>query len=355
MAASTGSHLGAKIPSMAGHIFISYVRDNTDVVKRLAADLTSRGAIVWLDRERLAPGQRWREEIRRAIESCDLFLACFSTEYSDRETSYLNEELTFAIDQLRQRPTDRAWFIPVVLSGTTPDRRISGVETLWDIQRVDLQADWEAGVESIARIAIDKRRDALEDTLSRVVFSTVAVARDETFFAGVVVDWSGTILTTLAMHGAPSERSLIVRKADGFLAETNRVKYDSAHQLGALRISRRRHIPITGPVALSLEKPALGSTVWAISTERNAPFRSVPAIVVDAFESYMIIDLTVQAEEVNVFAGAPIVNDRGELVAMFSGGRLEAPGRYRTLPTEQFHDFVQAAMIEEVDESGAPA
>jgi hypothetical protein len=143
---------------MAGHIFVSYVRDNSSVIDRLARDLSIRGAEVWIDRERLTPGQRWRDAIREAIGSGDLFLACFSSEYSSREKSYMNEELTFAIDQLRERPSDRMWFVPVLLSGTSiPDRRIGGGETLRDLQWVDLRENWQVGIESIAKAAFERR------------------------------------------------------------------------------------------------------------------------------------------------------------------------------------------------------
>ena len=81
----------------------------------------------WLDRNEILPGQRWKEAIRRAIRGGSYYLACFSQEYFDRDRSYMNEELTVAIEELRQRPTDRAWFIPVVLSGSgVPDRDIGG-------------------------------------------------------------------------------------------------------------------------------------------------------------------------------------------------------------------------------------
>jgi len=145
---------------MAGHIFVSYVRDNAQLVDQLSRDLTARGADVWIDRDRLRPGPRWHDSVKTAISGGDLFLACFSSEYSAREKSYMNEELTLAIDELRQRPTDRAWFIPVLLSGKIiPDRRISAGESLRDLQYVDLTADWLAGIEAIARALFERRLD----------------------------------------------------------------------------------------------------------------------------------------------------------------------------------------------------
>jgi hypothetical protein len=42
-------------------------------------------------------------------------IACFSTAYAERDRTYMNEELTLAIDELRARPTSRAWFLPARL------------------------------------------------------------------------------------------------------------------------------------------------------------------------------------------------------------------------------------------------
>jgi hypothetical protein len=133
------------------HAFLSYVRENASLVDRLANELSARGVQVWLDRERIVPGQRWRDAIRDGIRSGDLFIACFSEEYLARDHSYMNEELTLAIEELRQRPAHRSWFIPVSLDGAAiPSRRISAAETIHDLQWVDLAAGWSRGVELIA-------------------------------------------------------------------------------------------------------------------------------------------------------------------------------------------------------------
>jgi TIR domain len=121
------------------HVFISYVRENGDVIQRLAAELKSRGVIVWLDRNDLDPGMRWRDAIKKAIRGGKFFIACFSKESSRRDRSYMNEEMTIAIDELRARPIERTWFIPVLINETEiPSRAISRVEDLSDIQAVKL-------------------------------------------------------------------------------------------------------------------------------------------------------------------------------------------------------------------------
>lgn len=135
------------------YVFISYVRENSDVVDRLASSLKSRGVVVWLDRNDIEPGALWADAIRRAIREGTFFIACFSKEYIARSRAYMNEELTLAIDELRQRATDQAWFIPVLLTeGEIPDRTIGGGEILRSLQHVALYKDWDDGVRRILRV-----------------------------------------------------------------------------------------------------------------------------------------------------------------------------------------------------------
>ncbi len=135
------------------HVFISYVRENRDVIDDLAKQLANRGVVVWLDRNNIDPGARWRDAIKRAIQSGSFFMACFSKEYHERDRSYMNEELTFAIDELRERPSDKTWFIPVLINeARIPSRRISAVEDLSDLQATKLYEDWDSGIEQILRV-----------------------------------------------------------------------------------------------------------------------------------------------------------------------------------------------------------
>ncbi len=129
-------------PPKAHRVFVSYVREDQETVERLAKELSAYGIKVWLDKTELKPGTRWRDAIREAISQGDFFIACFSEAYQRRSKSYMNEELTPAIEELRQRPTNRTWFIPVLLSNCeVPARSIGAGETLREIQWVELYRD----------------------------------------------------------------------------------------------------------------------------------------------------------------------------------------------------------------------
>jgi HEAT repeat protein len=158
------------------HVFVSYDREDLSTVTRLAQTLSSFGITVWLDRDSIKAGSRWKDAIRDGIDNGAFFLACFSRAYFERERTYMNEELTLAIEGLRQRPTDQAWFIPVLLDDCpVPRRSIGGGEQLSDLQHVRLFEDWADGIRRI--LAVVQPISSMEFTLRESLSSPSARAR----------------------------------------------------------------------------------------------------------------------------------------------------------------------------------
>jgi len=126
-----------------GHVFISYVREDSPYADRLQHVLEAAGVPVWRDTADLWPGENWQIKIRHAItENALVFIACFSANSLARRKSWHNEELVLAIEQLRQRNPDEPWLIPVRFDDCDiPDRDIGGGRTLASIQRADLFGD----------------------------------------------------------------------------------------------------------------------------------------------------------------------------------------------------------------------
>ena len=129
--------------NVSGHVFISYVREDSQRVDRLQRTLQAAGIPVWRDTANLWPGEDWRAKIRRAItDNALVFIACFSHASLARGKSYQNEELTLAIEQLRLRQPDDPWLIPVRFDECEiPDWDIGGSRTLRSIQHADLFGD----------------------------------------------------------------------------------------------------------------------------------------------------------------------------------------------------------------------
>jgi hypothetical protein len=131
-------------------VFISYLHENTDDVKKLCDNLTKNGVKVWLDNNDIEPGYWWQDDIAEAIQKVSFFIACFSKEYNQRDETYMNEELILAIERLRKFSINRVWFIPVLLSKCeVPNMSIGAGKTLRSLQRVALYENWDANIQKI--------------------------------------------------------------------------------------------------------------------------------------------------------------------------------------------------------------
>jgi hypothetical protein len=142
-------------------VFISYIRENAGDASRLIDALKFRiqDLEVWRDVSKLLPGDRWKAEIRKAIREGDFFVACFSEEYEEREKTYMNEELLIAVEELRQRRPGQKWFIPVKFSPCyIPEYNIGAGETLDALQYIELDKNWEDGINQIIAVILGKSK-----------------------------------------------------------------------------------------------------------------------------------------------------------------------------------------------------
>lgn len=204
------------------HVFISYVREDSRTVDSLAERLKAFGISVWLDREQIAPGRRWKDVIREAIADGAFYIACFSQNYAARSRTYMNEEMTLAIDELRQRPQNTTWFIPVSLDGTlAPNRSIGGGETLHSLQHVDLRADWEWGVQQILLVIRPEAMQPVEIRTSKASVIVPALVR-----AGqlVALDF-GTSVSCIATS-SPEYTPILARSPEGEALVPSVVTFD---------------------------------------------------------------------------------------------------------------------------------
>src|SRR4051812_45301705 len=89
---------------------VCFVREDTAEVEALERILLAAGVPVWRDRRRLGPGEDWKMTIREAIRSGSLaFIAVFSKQAQDKDTSYQNEELVLAAEMMRSMRPGKVW------------------------------------------------------------------------------------------------------------------------------------------------------------------------------------------------------------------------------------------------------
>jgi hypothetical protein len=93
--------------------------------------MVREGIDVWLDAERLQPGQDWQNEIRDALLQSDVILVCLSSRF-DEKHGYRHEELKLALEKASFLPHDEVSVIPVRLE------ECDIPESLRHLHRVDL-------------------------------------------------------------------------------------------------------------------------------------------------------------------------------------------------------------------------
>lgn len=122
------------------HVFISYVREDTEHVDRLCEMLKAAHIPFWRDLKDLKPGDDWRRKIKEAIRNNSLvFLACFSENSRSRRKNNMNEELNLAVEEFRKMSPGETWIIPIRFDdGDVPDWDIGSNRSIRDINRVDL-------------------------------------------------------------------------------------------------------------------------------------------------------------------------------------------------------------------------
>ncbi|HJQ15342.1 MAG TPA: toll/interleukin-1 receptor domain-containing protein [Anaerolineales bacterium] len=95
-------------------VFLLHARQDEKAVRRLYQRLVREGADVWLDQKKLLPGQNWAYEIRKAIHSSDIVIACLSKQFN-RQGGYRHEELQIALEKAASLPEGLVFLIPARL------------------------------------------------------------------------------------------------------------------------------------------------------------------------------------------------------------------------------------------------
>lgn len=222
------------------HAFISYIRENSDAVDRLAGDLQANGVKVWLDRNDIMPGQYWKDAINDAIQSGAYFIACFSNELNERPETYMHGELRLAIERLRNMPRDRVWFISVLLNDTNiPSHTISDHETLADINTVRLFDDWNDGLRKIVRAM------KLEDPEHRRILHLIDLIRyhpkERAYAIRQVAHIGNTAADALGEIGPAAAAAVLI---EALLHDTNFfVRQSAAHVLGKIGPAAAAAVP----------------------------------------------------------------------------------------------------------------
>jgi len=129
-------------------VFLSYSHNNTDFVRKLAADLRRQRVTVWLD-ERLRVGKDWQHQLALAIEASAAFALVLSPD------SLSSEWVQWEIVKARALNKPIFPLLHQVCEDTPED--------LSRLQRIDLLTDYTRGILELVEelYAISGERDAL--------------------------------------------------------------------------------------------------------------------------------------------------------------------------------------------------
>lgn len=76
-------------------IFISYSRQDADIVKKVSEELMSAGYSVWIDKDGIESGDAFKSVIVKAIESCNTIV--YFSSYSSNKSYWTTKEISVAI------------------------------------------------------------------------------------------------------------------------------------------------------------------------------------------------------------------------------------------------------------------
>jgi TIR domain-containing protein len=116
--------------------FLSYSRDDSSFVLKLAPDLKAAGADVWLDQMDISPGQRWDLAIQEALASCSRLIVVLSP--SSVASTTVLDEVSFALENHKT-------VIPVLYRDCEIPFRLGR------LQYVDFRGEYARGFEGLLR------------------------------------------------------------------------------------------------------------------------------------------------------------------------------------------------------------
>jgi formylglycine-generating enzyme required for sulfatase activity len=106
-------------------IFLSYSSGDKPAVRALYQKLQADGFAPWLDEEDLLPGQKWEQEIPKAVRACDAIIVCLSRGSITKE-GFVQKEIKLALDVAEEKPEDTIFLIPLKLDECDIPDRLKG-------------------------------------------------------------------------------------------------------------------------------------------------------------------------------------------------------------------------------------
>lgn len=136
-------------------IFISYAADARDRAQELTRALASQGIEAWVDFKDLRPGQRWKEELERAISAAHWLLILVGP--GDRATAWQEAEWSTAL--ARSWADGDKQLLPIVFGEAEPPAFLRN----WVSLRVDPDKEPTTWTHHVLDALREVRNEAVHD------------------------------------------------------------------------------------------------------------------------------------------------------------------------------------------------
>ncbi|MFN8381797.1 MAG: toll/interleukin-1 receptor domain-containing protein [Anaerolineales bacterium] len=104
--------------------FLCHTSTDKLAVQSLYQQLLADGIDAWLDQEKLLPGQKWQDEIPKAIKSSDIVIVCLSKNSTNKD-GYIQKEIKYALDIAEEKAEGSIYIIPARLEECDVPERFS--------------------------------------------------------------------------------------------------------------------------------------------------------------------------------------------------------------------------------------
>jgi hypothetical protein len=99
------------------HIFISYSRQDSAIVLKVARQIEAQGYRVWVDVTSIPGGEDWAREIQKGLTNAAVMLLFWSQ--NANQSDYVRQEYQDAISLVKRLPAEKRRIIPVMLEPFT--------------------------------------------------------------------------------------------------------------------------------------------------------------------------------------------------------------------------------------------
>jgi hypothetical protein len=108
------------------YVFLCHAREDAESVRKINSYLRQHSILTWLDKQDLLPGDNWQRKIEEAIESSDFVLVFLSQKSIQKRGTY-QREIKYAFDQMKERPSNEGYIIPILLEDCEPPREFKDI------------------------------------------------------------------------------------------------------------------------------------------------------------------------------------------------------------------------------------